>query len=80
VCREVLTLATLQGWQIGTTRVFLRAGQLAALEVCFTIIVTLPGTASTSKALCTMSLHTVTRLFAPQVLLACMKHHSSPAG
>jgi myosin heavy subunit len=32
VCREVLTLAALQGWQIGTTRVFLRAGQLAALE------------------------------------------------
>ena len=33
MCREVLTLAALQGWQIGTTRVFLRAGQLAALEV-----------------------------------------------
>ena len=35
MCREVLTLVALQGWQIGTTRVFLRAGQLAALEVCF---------------------------------------------
>lgn len=33
MCREVLTLAGLQGWQIGKTRVFLRAGQLAALEV-----------------------------------------------
>ena len=33
VCREVLTLSGLSGWQIGKTRAFLRAGQLAALEV-----------------------------------------------
>eukprot|EP00208_Stichococcus_sp_RCC1054_P002079 CAMPEP_0206143610 /NCGR_PEP_ID=MMETSP1473-20131121/21153_1 /ASSEMBLY_ACC=CAM_ASM_001109 /TAXON_ID=1461547 /ORGANISM="Stichococcus sp, Strain RCC1054" /LENGTH=1690 /DNA_ID=CAMNT_0053539093 /DNA_START=726 /DNA_END=5798 /DNA_ORIENTATION=+ len=32
VIRLVLAQARLQGWQIGTTRVFLRAGQLAALE------------------------------------------------
>lgn len=31
--RAILGGARLQGWQIGTTRVFLRAGQLAALEV-----------------------------------------------
>jgi len=33
VVRAILGQARLQGWQIGTTRVFLRAGQLAALEV-----------------------------------------------
>lgn len=33
VCRRVLQATKAQGWQIGKTRVFLRAGQLALLEV-----------------------------------------------
>ena len=41
MCRQVLTLAGLSDWQIGKTRAFLRAGQLAALEV---------GSAQVSKA------------------------------
>lgn len=31
--RRILQIVRLQGWQIGKTRVFLRAGQLAQLEV-----------------------------------------------
>ena len=31
--RRILQVVRLQGWQIGKTRVFLRAGQLAQLEV-----------------------------------------------
>lgn len=33
VSRRVLQAVRLKGWQIGKTRVFLRAGQLAQLEV-----------------------------------------------
>ena len=35
--RRILQVVRLQGWQIGKTRVFLRAGQLAQLEVCVAI-------------------------------------------
>jgi myosin heavy subunit len=31
--KKILQICRLQGWQIGKTRVFLRAGQLAQLEV-----------------------------------------------
>ena len=33
LCRELLVASGLDGWQIGKTRVFLRAGQLANIEV-----------------------------------------------
>lgn len=33
VCKRILYSAGLEGWQLGRTRVFLRAGQLAQLEV-----------------------------------------------
>jgi hypothetical protein len=33
LCRRVLFAAQLEGWQLGKSRVFLRAGQLAQLEV-----------------------------------------------
>lgn len=33
VCRRVLFASQLEGWQLGRSRVFLRAGQLAQLEV-----------------------------------------------
>lgn len=33
LCRKILQAVKLQAWQIGKTRVFLRAGQLAQLEV-----------------------------------------------
>lgn len=34
LCRELLQGLGLDGWQIGKKRVFLRAGQLAHVEVC----------------------------------------------
>ena len=33
ICRQVLQATHAEGWQMGSTRVFLRAGQLALLEV-----------------------------------------------
>ena len=33
VCKHVLYTSGLEGWQLGRTRVFLRTGQLAQLEV-----------------------------------------------
>lgn len=40
--RRILQVVRLQGWQIGKTRVFLRAGQLAQLEVIAMHITCLP--------------------------------------
>lgn len=34
ISRKVLQAVKIMGWQLGKTRVFLRAGQLAQLEVC----------------------------------------------
>ena len=31
--KQILQVSGLQGWQLGRTRIFLRAGQLAQLEV-----------------------------------------------
>ena len=45
ICREVLVVSGLEGWQIGKTRVFLRAGQLANIEVC-----TFPGQCEASRS------------------------------
>ena len=33
ICKRLLFGSGLEGWQLGKTRVFLRAGQLAQLEV-----------------------------------------------
>ena len=33
LCRRILQATKAQGWQLGRSRVFLRAGQLALLEV-----------------------------------------------
>lgn len=33
ICRQILQATKAEGWQLGKTRVFLRAGQLALLEV-----------------------------------------------
>lgn len=33
ICRRVLQATKAEGWQLGKSRVFLRAGQLALLEV-----------------------------------------------
>ena len=33
ICRRILQATKAEGWQLGKSRVFLRAGQLALLEV-----------------------------------------------
>ena len=38
ISRKVLQAVKLLGWQLGKTRVFLRAGQLAQLEVCASVL------------------------------------------
>ncbi len=53
VSRRVLLAVRLKGWQIGKTRVFLRAGQLAQLEVGCMLL----GTCLSSRIQCIMEAH-----------------------
>ena len=58
--RRILQAVKLQGWQLGKTRVFLRAGQLALLEVWSKIqLCALPS------QLAVASVHIAIALFSP---------------
>ena len=56
ISRKVLQAVKIMGWQLGKTRVFLRAGQLAQLEVCASI----PHTELAAGSLCLASSHSET--------------------